>query len=191
MRGNVVDAQSLLVERRIAGILLIMCGVVFAVGGILYTERAIWKWPAAQTGSHLIWERGWVVAAALINVLGFVLLESLLGNAGDAIMARPALTVYVIGTAVLVAAEGSFLNHQEWVYPQVVLYVVLALLAQAAFGVALLRTGLVPAWAGWATIVWNLGWLAAFTVIRPHDIYYPALHHVAPLIIGIALLASR
>jgi hypothetical protein len=185
-----VNVQSLLLERRLAGVLLIGCFVVFVVGGLLYTGRAIWKWPAAQTDTYLLWERGWVIAAALVNVLGFVVLADLLQNSGDVIIARLALTVYVIGTAVLLAAEGAFLHDRQWISAQVVLYVALAFLVQAAFGVALLRTGLVPAWAAWMTIVWNLGLLALFAIVRPDDVYYPVLHHVAPLIIGIALLVA-
>lgn len=180
-----------LTERRIAAILLMACFLVFLPGGILYTQRGIWQWPSAQTSAHLMWERSFVIAAALVNLMGFVLLKGLLHDAGDAIFAPLALTMYVLGTAVLMAAEGSFLSKQVWVWSQVALYVVLAFLAQAAFGVALLRTGLAPAWASWATVVWNLGWLAAFTLIRPQDIYYPVLHHIAPAIIGIALLVSR
>ena len=53
-----------------------------------------------------------------------------------------------------------------------------------------MQTGLVAAWAGWATILWNLGWLLIMLIIRPRDIYYPVLHHVAPLLIGIALLTQ-
>jgi hypothetical protein len=183
--------MNILTERRIAASLLILCGMVFVVGGILYMGRAILKWTAAQSDTHLMWERGFMIAAAVINVMGFVALESLLRNAGDSIIARLALTAYLLATAVLLTAEGSFLNNHEWVYSQVVLYAVLAFLAQAAFGAALLRTGLVPAWLGWATILWNLSWLAFFTIIRPPDVYYPVLHHAAPLIIGIALLVKR
>jgi hypothetical protein len=183
-------ADTLLLERRLAGSLLIACFLVFIVGGVLYTGRAIWKWPAAQTGTYLLWERGWVIAAALVNVLGFVLLANLLQNAGDGLIAQPALILYVIGTAVLLAAEGAFLHDRRWILPQVVLYVVLAFLAQVGFGVSLLRTGLVSPSVAWATIAWNLGWLAAFAVMRPGDIYYPVLHHVAPLLIGAALLMT-
>lgn len=82
----------------------------------------------------------------------------------------------------------SYLNNREWVYSQIVLYVVLAFLAQAAFGVALLRTGLVAGWAGWATIIWNLVWLIVLPIATPRDMYFPALQHTAPLIIGVALL---
>jgi hypothetical protein len=186
-----VDAPTLLSERRIAAILLIACFVIFAVGGILFTGRTIWKWPSAQTPEFLRWERGIVIAALLVNVLGFVLLEDLLRAAGDSLISRLALVTYVIGAVLIVVAETSFLSNREWATAQVVLHVILAFLAQAAFGAALLRTGLVPAWAGWTTIVWNVAWLALFAILRPADIYYPALHHVAPLVIGIVLLIGR
>jgi hypothetical protein len=62
---------------------------------------------------------------------------------------------------------------------------------QALFGIAILRTGFLPAWVGWATVIWNLGWLVILPIARPRDIYYPWLHFVAPLIIGIMLLLGR
>jgi hypothetical protein len=69
-----------------------------------------------------------------------------------------------------------------------VVFIVLAFVGQAVFGAALLRTGLLPGWVGWATILWNLGWLVILPIARPADMYYPWLHYVAPLLIGIALL---
>jgi hypothetical protein len=131
-----------------------------------------------------------VIVALLVSVLGFVLLENLLGTAGDSIISRLALVIYLIGAVVIVVAETAYLGNGEWSAPQVVPHVVVAFLAQGAFGVALLRSGIVPGWAGWVTIVWNLAWLVALIVFSPRDIYYPALHHIAPLIIGIALWIS-
>jgi hypothetical protein len=183
-----MGALTVFSERRVAAILLISCWVVFMAAGILYTGRAIWKWPAGQTQTHLVWERGFVIAAALINLMGFVVLESLLRSAGDAVIGRLALSVTVVATAVLLAAEGAYLGSRSWEYPQIIIYVVLAFLAQAAFGFALLRTGIVPGWAGWVTAAWNLGWLVILPFASPKDIYFPALHHAAPLLIGIVLL---
>ena len=190
MQLPTVDPQSQLIVQRWAGILLILCAAVFLPAGILYTGRAIWQWPVAQSAAYLIWERSLVIAAALLNVMGFVLLAGLLRNAGDVLIAPLALTVYVIATAVLLSAEGAYLGSGQWAMSQVAVYVVLAFTVQAAFGVSLLQTGLLPAWVGWTALLWNLGCLAAFAVIRPDDIYYPVLHHVAPLLIGIALLLS-
>jgi hypothetical protein len=185
-----MDLQGLVVERRISASLLILCGVVFVVAGLLYTARAIWKWPVGQTPLYLRWERGLVIAAFMISVLGFVLLEDLLRNTGDTIFARSALAIYLISAAVLVVAETTFINTGALTYPQIVAHVILTFLAQAAFGLALLLIGLLPGWVGWATIIWNLGCLVVVPITHSDDIYFPWLHYVAPLIIGITLLGQ-
>jgi hypothetical protein len=185
-----MDVQSFLSERELAAILLIACGFIFTVGGILFTGRTIWKWPSAQTAVFLIWERGFVLTGLLVNVLGLVLLEDMLRSAGDTIIARLALVTYLIGATVVIVAEMAYLHNREWVYPQIVLHVVLAFLAQAAFGTALLQTELVAVWVGWATIIWNLAWLIVLAVVSRRNMYFPVLHHVAPLLIGIALLVQ-
>jgi hypothetical protein len=73
-------------------------------------------------------------------------------------------------------------------YPLIVIYVALAFLAQAAIGGALLQARLLGEWIGWATIIWNLAWLVVLALITRRDICFPILHHVMPLVIGIALL---
>lgn len=186
-----VDVQTLLFERRFTAILLILSVVMFLVVGYLFSARVLWNLPSAQTELHLRVERGMVIAAFLVNVMGFVLLEGLLRESGDRIIARLALAIYLICAAVLVVAETAYLDRRLLVYPQIVAHVVLAFLAQAAFGASLLRTGLTASWAGWATLLWNIGLLVIMPIAYPQDIYFPWLHYVAPLIIGIALLVRR
>jgi hypothetical protein len=173
----------------IAGWLLILSAMVFAVGGMLYTGRAIWKWPAAGVPAFMRVERGFVIAALLIAVLGFNLLEGLLGAAGDTILAPSGMILFLTGAVVVIVAEASFLSRQEWNYSAIVVFIVLAFVGQAVFGVALLQTSLLPGWIGWATILWNLAWLVILPITRPANMYYPWLHYVAPLLIGIALLS--
>lgn len=175
-------------ERQIAAILLIAGAGLFVVGGALFTGRTMWKWSIGETYTYLVWERGFVMLALLVNVLGIVLLKGLLHEAGAPILARLALIIYLIGAIVALVAETSYLHNREWAYPQIVLFVVLAFLGQAAFGVALTQTDLVGGWVGWATVIWNLAWLVILPLAAPKDIYFPVLHHVAPLLIGIALL---
>jgi hypothetical protein len=177
-------------ERSIAAGLLVISFVVFSGGGILYTGRAIWKWPAGQAPIYLLWERGFVIAAVLATTLGLVLLADTLDRVAASVAAPLGMMTYLIGAVVVVVAETSYLGRHDWVYPQIVLYVVLAFLAQAAFGVALLHSDLVARWVGWATILWNLSWLVALCILSPRNVYYPALHHAAPLLIGIALLVQ-
>jgi hypothetical protein len=190
-RGNVVVGRGFFSEQVVAASLLVLSFVIFAVGGILYTGRAIWKWPAGEAPRYLRWERGFVMAAILAMVLGLVLLERMLEAAGDTILAPLAMVTFLIGAVVVIVAETFHLSGQEWVYGSIVMYVLLAFLAQAVFGVSLLRTGLLPGWVGWAAVVWNLAWLVVLPIVSPRDIYYPVLHHVAPLLIGIALLVRR
>jgi hypothetical protein len=112
----------------------------------------------------------------------------MLRAAGESVLARLGMMTYLFGAVVVVVAETASLSKRDWNYPQIVVYVVLAFLAQVAIGAALLQTGLVPGWAGWTAVIWNVTWLLVMLIIRPGDIYYPVLHHVAPLVIGIALL---
>ncbi len=183
-------ASQGLSARTIAASLLILSFVVFGVGGVLFAGRAFLKWQIEETSSYLIWERGFVILAVLATVLGLALLEDMLRTPGGTVLARLGMIAYLFGAVVVVVAETASLSKRDWNYPQIVFYVVLAFLAQAAFGAALLRTGLVVGWVGWATIIWNLGWLVVLPIISRRDIYYPVLHHVAPLLIGIALLAQ-
>ena len=183
-----MDLQSLLFERRLAAGLLILSAVTFLVAGYLFTARAIWRLPNAHTDIHLLWERGTVIAAFLLSTLGFVLLENLLTEAGARVWARPALAIYLVSAAVLVVAETNFIGTRNLSYPPIVAHVVLAFLAQAAFGAALLQANVVAPWAGWAAGLWNLGLLIIMPIFFTRDIYFPWLHYVAPLMIGIALL---
>jgi hypothetical protein len=181
--------QGYISEQIVTGWLLILSAIIFLAGATLYTGRVFWKWPAGQTRRYLIWERGLVIAALVVAVLGFTLLERLLEAAGDRILAPSGISLLLIGAAVVVYAETFSISRQEWVYAPTVAFVVLAFLAQAVFGAALLLTGLLPAWIGWVTILWNFGWLVILPVARPKDMYYPWLHYVAPLLIGIGLLS--
>lgn len=183
----VIGSQGVSI-RTVAGSLLILSFDWFTVGGILFTGRAIWKWPVGQTDVYLRWERVFVMVAVLFTIFGLDLLAEMLRAAGDSVFARLGLLGYVVGAIVILVEETAFLNKREWNYSQVILYVVLAFLGQAAIGVALVQTGLVAGWGGWMTIVWNLAWLVILSVASRDNIYFPALHHVAPLVIGIVLL---
>lgn len=177
--------------RTVAASLLVLSFVLFGIGGALFTGRAFLKWPAGETAGYLRWERGFIIIAVLATGLGLVLLKDMLQDAGDSVLSELGTTLYLVGAVIVVVAETAYLSKREWNYTQVVVYVVLAFLAQAAIGIALLQTGLVAGWVGWATILWNLAWLIVLPIVRPREIYFPVLHHVAPLIIGIMLLVQR
>jgi hypothetical protein len=53
----------------------------------------------------------------------------------------------------------------------------------------MLQAGLLPSWIGWATFAWNVWWLLGY-LIKRGDIYIPFVHHVMPLVIGLALVSQ-
>ncbi|MCA9875581.1 MAG: hypothetical protein KC441_18045 [Anaerolineales bacterium] len=184
-----MNAKEILSEPVVAGWLLILSAIVFVPSGLLFTGRVILKWPLAQAQSYLYWERGLVMTAVLVATLGFILLERLLEDAGDKIFSPLAMTIFLVGTVLVLVAESFGLKLQDYMYTPIVVSVILAFIGQAIFGASILRTGLLPGWVGWATVIWNLAWLVILPIARPQDMYYPWLHYVAPLVIGIALLS--
>lgn len=172
--------------RRATAALLIGSGAVFLGVAVMFTGRTYWGWLAS--GAFIAWERSIVIVSVLMSVVGFAVLELLLRSAGAIALPRLAFVTYLVGATVLVTAESALIGGRPYVYAQIVTWMVLAFLAQAAFGVALLRTAIVPSWAGWSTIVWNVGIFALLATVSPGDMYYPGVHFVAPVLIGIALL---
>jgi hypothetical protein len=78
---------------------------------------------------------------------------------------------------------------QGWVGVLFFIYMVLAYLATAAYGGALLQTELLPKWLGWLTLVVGLFGVISFVVGLPTIFSIPAGVHLMPLLIGIVLLA--
>lgn len=186
-----MNTKDFIAEQAAAGWLLALSFLVLFVGGMLFTGRAIWKWPSAQSQSYLYWERGIFITGILVVTMGLVLLARLLEGAGETILAPLGMTIFLISAVVVIVAEAFFLNRHEGSEAPFVVFIVLAFLGQALFGVSILRSGLLPGWVGWATILWNLAWLVILPIARPQNMYYPWLHYIAPLIIGILLLIRR
>jgi hypothetical protein len=178
--------------KRTAGILMIAAQVPMALGLSLFIGRNGAEGGAPQSPALFVWERGGWLAAVFLTALGLILLEGSLLETKGRVLARLGASAYFFGAVLVVVAEAMRLPHYfSASYPLIVIYVVLAFLGQAAIGVALLQSTLLPLWAGWITLIWNLGWLVALPIISPGDLYYPILHHTMPLLIGIMLLARR
>ncbi len=172
-----------------AGSVLILGFVAFFVGASMYWIRGGLRGGAPPTHAYFVWERGFIMAAVVLTAIGFVLLEVSLQNTAGLVLARVGATAYLFGGVLWVVAEASSLTPgSENHYPLIVIYLVLAFLAQVAIGGALLQAGLLAAWIGWITIVWNGGWFVAVLITRLRA-WFPFLHHLMPLVIGIALLS--
>lgn len=175
-------------QRTTTASLLVLSFMIFLIPGVLFTGRALWKWEIKNLPTYILWERSLVIVPTVTTSLGLMLLDGMLNAGGDIFLARLGATTYLFGAVLVVSAETSFISKGEWNSAQVILYVILALLGQAAIGAALLQTGLAAGWVGWFTIIWNVSILILFIIVRPREVYYPVIHFLAPLIIGIALL---
>lgn len=174
---------------RIAGLLLALGVVVVLPGLLMFMFRDGTRGGAPPSPAYYAAERGFIMAAVVLTACGFMLLEGQLQSGDGQILARIGAFAFLLAAGLLVTAESLNLSlGYGQIYPLAAVYVVVALLAQAALGGALLQAGILPAWIGWATIIWNLVWLIVLPLVTPRDIYFPVLHHVAPLVIGIALL---
>jgi hypothetical protein len=174
---------------RVAGFALTLGSAVQLPGLLMFWIRGGQRGGQPPTPGYYAWERGFILAAVLVTVLGFALLDAQLQNTGGRLLARAGVTAYLFAGVLGVAAEAlNVARSGHGHYPLIVVYVVLAFLAQAALGGALLQAGWLRAWVGWLTILWNLAWLIVLPLVTARDIYFPVLHHVTPLIIGLALL---
>ena len=186
-----MERKMLFPQLRLTGLSLILSSVIFLVAATFFYIRFILELPIANSPAFFLWERSLVIAALLATLLSFMLLKRVLEAAGDGILASVAMMLFLVAAILAVVAETISFPSEDIVYPPIVAYVILSFLGQAVFGMALLRTGLVPPWVGWITMIWNLGMLVFLAVTKPQDMYYPWLHYIAPLIMGIALLRKR
>jgi hypothetical protein len=175
--------------QRTTGVLMIAAQVPMALGLSLFMGRNGAKGGAPQSPALFVWERGGWLAAVFLTAFGLILLEGTLQETKG--RARLGASAYFFGAVLVVVAEAMPLPLDRPSYPLIVIYVGLAFLGQAAIGAALLQSALLAAWVGWTTLIWNVGWLVILPIVSPHDLYYPILHHMMPLLIGIMLVARR
>jgi hypothetical protein len=156
-----------------------------------------------------LWTNGGIVVGVLLTAVGLSGLTALLREAGEGLLGQTGLLLFALGVTFWVielafrlsvtvwAAEetantGSppafFEPLHRWVGTLFFVYMVLAYLATAVYGGALLQTGLLPTWVGWVTLGAGLLGALSFVTGLPTIFSIPAGVHLAPLLIGVALL---
>ncbi len=183
-----IDTYHLHIERA-AGLLFVLSTVATFPGFMMFWLRRGHR--GGLPRSHTFWviERSSILSGVILIASGFMLLESALQNTDGYVLANIGATAYFFGGVLVVAAEALMLTlGYEKVVSLVNIYVVMAFLAEAALGGALIQSEVVAASIGWAMILWNMVWLIVLSLFGRRDLYYPILHYVMPLVIGIALL---
>jgi hypothetical protein len=176
--------------RTTSGALLIV-SFVLHLGGVLLFSANFYGLYIDKTPTYLIWERGLFMAAYIAAAPAITLLEIVLSEAGAAVLGRMAATAFVMAAVLALVAEAASLSQQGAMAALVVVMVVLLFIAEAILGGALLKCGVLPAWIGWTMIAWNIGWLLVLPIVSPADMYYPLLHFIPLLLIGVPLARAR
>lgn len=158
---------------------------------------------------------GWRVLNAgfmvllVLSSLGLAALARQLRRSDAGVIGDLALVAYVMGALLFIIelafrVSGMVLGAEEtvragsvpdwmvsltaWGYALFIVYTVLSNVGGLGFGVALLRTDIVPAWAGWLTVATSLAALANLVVTGDNA---PFQNLIGPMAIGIALLLPR
>ena len=185
--------QTWLTTRGVTGGLLLTSNALVVVGILMFNFRVFLHAPFGARPDYYQWERGLIVSGYLVMALGLAGLSSLMRQAGDPLLSDLGLTAFIMGAVLVTVVEVSWLTKaglpDGLTGALVRIFVVLAFLAHAAYGAAMLQTGLLPGWLGWTTIIWNIGWL--LVLVRASDPYYPVLNLELPLLAGLLLLAMR
>jgi len=174
---------------RLSGSFLVLGFLLMVAGALLYLTRG--EAATDMMGStRFVLERGFLMAAVIVTAVGLLLLEEYLRDSGGHPLVRIGAILYLFGGILIVAAEAIWLSQGGHTYSLAVVYVSLAFLGQAAIGAGLTRSSSLPTSIGWVTLTWSLAWLIILPIVTPGEMYFPGLHHLMPLIIGIALMAK-
>jgi hypothetical protein len=97
--------------------------------------------------------------------------------------------VITVRAAEVLTATGAVPTYYEplakFGFALFYVYAVVGFLALAAYGGSLLQVGLLPAWAGWATLLFSIAMLILLLIMGDT---LPAFHYVPALLIGILIL---
>jgi len=161
-------------------------------------NAAAWRWANIFMG-----------AAAVILLAGLTMLSTILEGENERILSRLGLMGFLLAavmwvifsvfraTVTIRAAQELTTNVTigavpayyeplaQWGYALFYVYAVVGFLALAAYGGSLLQVELLPAWVGWATLIFSI---AILTHLLISGDTLPAFHYLPPLLIGILLM---
>jgi hypothetical protein len=200
VRSRSAETSSrVLIPRRLAALLFIVGAVVFWLGARTFPGLSLQSVEANLEG-HL-WTNVNFLVANVITLAGLALLTHVLREAGDDYLSLLGLLFFAFGAVfwtlhlafrmtILVRAAVEwrvssmvpawFDAWREWAALLFVIYSVLAYVGLAAYGGAVLRTGWLPRWLGWACIV------AGFLAVPLGGL--PLFIHVPLWLMGILML---
>jgi hypothetical protein len=141
-------------ERPVAGSLLVTGFAFLVVAAFLYGDG---DYPAGHA-----WQSNTLIVGLVLTLLGLTAFELVLADAGDRLLARLGTVAFLVGVVLWVVGDAIELTT-GWIISGLERdYVVLACLAIAAFGGAILRTRILPRWVGGIAVVWAIVWTVLY-----------------------------
>jgi hypothetical protein len=155
----------------------------------------VWRWANIFMG-----------ASAVVLLAGLTMLTTLLEGANERVLSRLGLVGFLLSAVLWVifsvfrgvvtiraAAEMASTDAvppyyeplAHWAFALFYVYATIGFLALGIYGASLLQAGLVPGWAGWATLIFSLAILIQLLITGDT---LPAFHYFPPLLIGIILV---
>ena len=160
----------------------------------------------AQNATVWRWANIFMGTAAVVLLAGLSMLTTILEGANERIFSRLGLVGFLLAAGLWVIFSAFRAVITVWAAQEMtatgavpiyyeplakfgfaLFYVsaVVGFLALAAYGGSLLQVGLLPTWAGWATLLFNIAMLILLLILGDT---LPGFHYVAALLIGILLL---
>ena len=170
---------TLLGERRVAGFLLVTGFGVLVVAAFLYGDG---DYPAGYA-----WQSNALTVGLVLTLLGLTAFQVVLTDSGDRLLARLGTMAYLVGVVLWIVGDSIDLAGGTPVFLERN-YVVLACLAIAAFGAAILRTRVLPRWVGGLAVVWAVVWTVLYLTRIAEA---PLGPNLIPALFGLELLVHR
>ena len=214
-------AFDLFDEHNLAGVLLILAFVLFAIGATLplvgkkgnagFFGLPMREYLVAVADNAVVWRWANIfMGGAVVALLGgLTMLTTILEGANERALSRLGLVGFLLAAVLWVifsafravvtvraaqemtaAGEGGavpayYEPMAQWGYALFYAYAVVGFLALAAYGGGLLRVGVLPGWAGWATVIFCMAMLILMVITGDT---LPAFHYLPGLLLGILLV---
>jgi hypothetical protein len=175
-----MDPPTHLGERRVAGYLLVTGSAVLVVAAFLYGNGA---YPSGHA-----WQSNALTVGLVLTLLGLAAFQVVLTDSGDRLLARLGTIAYLVGVVLFIADDAIDLAGKGFIFELERDYVVLACVAIAAFGAAILRKRILPRWLGVTAVVWAILWAVLYLT---HINEAPLGPNLIPALFGLALLVRR
>ena len=137
-------------EHRVAGWLLVIGFVFLVLAAFLY---GFGTYPWGET-----WQHNVLAVGLVLTLFGLAAFQLILTDAGDRLLARLGTIAFLVGVVLWLVGEAIALDSGRFIFEFERDYVVLACVAIAMFGGAIVRTPVLPRWVGHTAMAWAVVW---------------------------------